>query len=476
MALYLLYESSSGYGLFEVHGLDEIGQNTEAVQASVSDLSRFGRVVKLTAFHPLLSTLDALNQINAVSEGCMSGELRSFLELNLPKVIEGKNPEFSLGVSEPNIGSCISEATKIPCQSNEFVHELLRGVRLHFDRFINDLKPGDLEKSQLGLAHSYSRVKVKFDINRVDNMAIQAISSLDLIDEDINTSAMRVREHYSWHFPELVKIVNDNYLYCRLSMIIEDKSKLAEEHIPILTEVLGDEDKAIEVVEAGKASMGQYLAPIDMSIVHSFAQTVIRLTDYRKKLYDFLVVKMSHIAPNLAALVGDKVGARLISRAGSLSNLAKCPSSTLQILGAEKALLRALKTGGNTPKHGLIFKSSFISRASAKNKGRIARCLANKCSLAARIDYFADSRTPAFGEKFREQVEERLDFYDKGIAPGKNVDAMKEVLETLEKKGCVYILYVFFVSLFDVYSFSLSDEAMIDVSVEEGQGEEEDDE
>ncbi|CAA7016270.1 unnamed protein product [Microthlaspi erraticum] len=151
-------------------------------------------------------------------------------------------------------------------------------------------------------------------------------------------------------------------------------------------------------------------------------------------VYDYLVAKMGDIAPNLAALIGDMVGARLISHAGSLTNLAKCPSSTLQILGAEKALFRALKTRGNTPKYGLIFHSSFIGRASSKNKGRIARYLANKCSIASRIDCFADSSTTAFGEKLREQVEERLDFYDNGVAPRKNVDVMKEVIDNLEKK------------------------------------------
>ncbi|EOA30399.1 hypothetical protein CARUB_v10013523mg [Capsella rubella] len=434
MSLYLLSESSSGYALFQVQGVDEIGQNTEAVRSSVSDLSRFGRVVQLTAFHPSQSALDALNQISAISEGYMTDELRSFLELNLPKVKEGKKPKFSLGVAEPKIGSCIFEATKIPCQSNEFVHELLRGVRQHFHRFIKDLKPGDLEKAQLGLAHSYSRAKVKFNVNRVDNMVIQAIFLLDTLDKDINSFAMRVREWYSWHFPELVKIVNDNYLYARVSKIIEDKSKLSEEHIPMLTEVLGDEDKAREVVEAGKASMGQDLSPLDLINVQTFAQRVMDLADYRKKLYDYLVTKMSDIAPNLAALIGEMVGARLISHAGSLTNLAKCPSSTLQILGAEKALFRALKTRGNTPKYGLIFHSSFIGRASAKNKGRIARFLANKCSIASRIDCFADSSSTAFGEKLKEQVEERLEFYDKGVAPRKTVDVMKEVMENLEKK------------------------------------------
>ncbi|XP_061957107.1 uncharacterized protein LOC133678683 isoform X2 [Populus nigra] len=364
----------------------------------------------------------------------MTDELRNFLELNLPKVKEGKKAKFSLGVAEPKIGSHIFEVTKIPCQSNEFVHELLRGVRLHFERFIKDLKPGDLEKAQLGLGHSYSRAKVKFNVNRVDNMVIQAIFLLDTLDKDVNSFAMRVREWYSWHFPELVKIVNDNYIYAKLAKFIDDKSKLSEDKLPALTDILGDEDKAKEVVEAAKASMGQDLSPIDLINVQQFAQRVMDLSEYRKKLHEYLVTKMNDIAPNLASLIGEMVGARLISHAGSLTNLAKCPSSTLQILGAEKALFRALKTRGNTPKYGLIFHSSFIGRASARNKGRMARYLANKCSIASRIDCFAESSTTVFGEKLREQVEERLDFYDKGVAPRKNIDVMKAAIGSAENK------------------------------------------
>ncbi|KAH0766751.1 hypothetical protein KY285_002622 [Solanum tuberosum] len=434
MALYLLYESASGYGLFLAHGIDEIGQNTEAVRNSITDLNRFGKVVKLEAFNPFESALDALNQCNAVSEGQMTEELQNFLERSLPKVKEGKKAKFSLGLAEPKLGSHIHEVTKIPCQSNEFVLEILRGVRLHFEKFIENLKHGDLEKAQLGLSHSYSRAKVKFNVNRVDNMVTQAIVLLDTLDKDINTFSMRVREWYSWHFPELVKIVNDNYLYAKVAKFVDDKSQLSEDKISALTEIVGDEDKAKEIVEAAKASMGQDLSPVDLINVKLFAQRVMDLVEYRKNLYDYLVAKMHDIAPNLAALIGEVVGARLISHAGSLTNLAKCPSSTLQILGAEKALFRALKTKGNTPKYGLIFHSSFIGRASARNKGRMARYLANKCSIASRLDCFLDKSTTTFGEKLREQVEERLEFYDKGVAPRKNLDVMKAAIETVEDK------------------------------------------
>ncbi|KAM3751955.1 hypothetical protein ACB098_04G151300 [Castanea mollissima] len=211
MALYLLYESASGYALLHAHGLDEIGQNTEAVRNSITDLNRFGKVVQLTAFHPFESALDALNQCNAVSEGVMTDELRSFLELNLPKVKGDKKPKFKLGLVDTKIGSHIHEVTKIPCESGDFVHELLRGVRLHFSKFLKDLKPGDLEKAQLGLGHRYSRAKVKFNVNRVDNMVIQAILLLDTLDKDVNSFSMRVRH---------VLVLHKHFMFLKLASVV----------------------------------------------------------------------------------------------------------------------------------------------------------------------------------------------------------------------------------------------------------------
>merc|ERR1712214_127245 len=203
-----------------------------------------------------------------------------------------------------------------------------------------------------------------------------------------------------------------------------------------LEEVLMDSGKAKTVIDAAKASMGMDISAVDLLNIDMFASRVVALADYRKGLSGYLQEKMASVAPNLATLIGDTVGARLISHAGSLTNLAKYPASTVQILGAEKALFRALKKKGNTPKYGLIFHSSFIGRAAAKNKGRISRFLANKCSIASRIDCFADVPTNVFGEKLRDQVEERLKFFETGDIPKKNMDVMNEALETIKKDPC----------------------------------------
>merc|ERR1711957_206508 len=136
---------------------------------------------------------------------------------------------------------------------------------------------------------------------------------------------------------------------------------------------------------------------MDMANIDRFASEVIKLAAMRASLHTYLKAKMDMVAPNLCMLIGEMIGARLIAHAGSLTNLAKYPASTVQILGAEKALFRALKTKGNTPKYGLLFHSTFIGRATAKNKGRISRYLANKASIASRIDNFADEPTSKFG-------------------------------------------------------------------------------
>merc|ERR1711988_227986 len=185
--------------------------------------------------------------------------------------------------------------------------------------------------------------------------------------------------------------------------------------------------------KALKSSMGQDIVEMDMGNIDTFAQEVIKLAMMRKSLHDYLKAKMDLVAPNLSALIGEIIGARLISHAGSLTNLAKYPASTVQILGAEKALFRALKTKGNTPKYGHLFHTTFIGRAQQKNKGRISRYLANKCSLASRIDCFSDEATTVFGEKLKEQVEERLTFLTEGTTPRRNLEVMQEAIKQVAK-------------------------------------------
>jgi len=244
------------------------------------------------------------------------------------------------------------------------------------------------------------------------------------LDKDVNLFGMRIREWYSYHFPELFKLIPDQYKYVKCATVIMDRKNLNDETLIKVNEIIDDEEKLAEIAEAARTSMGMDISPMDMLNIERFGARVIALTEYRQKLHAYIKYRMHSCAPSLSALIGEQVGARLISRAGSLTNLAKYPASTVQILGAEKALFRALKTRSNTPKYGLLFHSTFIGRAAMKNKGRISRFLANKCSIASRIDCFSEVPVATFGEHLRKQVEDRLKYFETGDIPAKNLDVM----------------------------------------------------
>ncbi|XP_041786785.1 nucleolar protein 56 [Anopheles merus] len=433
MALYVLYEHAAGYGLFSVKEFEEIGMLLPQVEASILDLSRFNAIVKLVGFHPFKTAVAALNNVNAISEGLVPDDLSGFLDTTLPK--SSKKKQVTLGVSDAKLGAAIAEALEVQCSHIGAVPEILRGIRFHFAGMVKGFTDQSAAVAQLGLGHSYSRCKVKFNVHRSDNMIIQSIALLDQLDKDVNTFSMRIREWYSYHFPELVKIVPDNYMFAKVAHFIKDRKSLTDDRLEELEELMMDSEKAKAVLDAGKMSMGMDISVVDLINIEMFAKRVIKLSDYRQQLANYLHSKMNSVAPNLQALIGDQVGARLISKAGSLTNLAKFPASTVQILGAEKALFRALKTKSNTPKYGLLFNSSFIGRANAKNKGRISRFLANKCTIASRIDCFAETPSTVFGEALKGQVEERLKFYEQGETPRKNLDVMKEAIQLASKQA-----------------------------------------
>lgn len=425
MQLFIVFEHASGYGLFSVQQFEEVGAFLPQVEEAVTQAAKFQQVVKLVGYRAFTSAAQALENINAVSEGLLTEELKAFLETNLPK----KKSKVQLGVCDPKLGAAINEALTVSVTHVGVVPEIIRGIRTHLQHFVKGLSLASMKQTELGLGHSYSRGKVKFNINRADNMIIQSIALVDQLDKDINTFAMRIKEWYSYHFPELAKVVTDNYQYSKCAHFIKDRTTLSEASLPQLEEITMDSAVAQAILDAARMSMGMDISPIDLMNIERFAKRVSSLSEYRKQLAQYLKNKMDSVAPNLAVLIGEVVGARLISHAGSLTNLAKYPASTVQILGAEKALFRAIKTRSNTPKYGLIYHSTFIGRAGTANKGRISRYLANKCSMASRIDCFSENLSSVFGERLREQVEERLKFYESGDIPRKNAEVMKEALE-----------------------------------------------
>ncbi|KAI6215717.1 SnoRNA binding domain protein [Aphelenchoides besseyi] len=425
---YVLFEHAVGYTLFKVKEFEDIGSMVPEVAASLTDPQRFQSIVQVHAFEPFKNTEAALENCNCISEGLLHDDLRTFLDEHLPK----KKKKARLGVGDQKLAGSLVENVGCGAIFTGVVPEILRGIRMHFAVLAKDLPHHSLFKAQLGLGHSYSRAKVKFDVNRDDNMVIQSIALLDQLDKDINLFGMRIREWYSYHFPELIKIVPDQYNYIRCATAIMDRDKMDDEVVAAIQEIVQDEEKTNEIVEAARTSMGMEITELDLMNIGNFGHRVASLTEYRDRLHEYIKGRMNDCAPSLSALMGEKVGARLISRAGSLTSLAKFPASTIQILGAEKALFRALKTRSNTPKHGLLFHSTFIGRASLKNKGRISRFVANKCAIASRLDCFSDVPVATFGEYLKQQVEDRLAYFETGTVPKKNLEVMNEAVVAAE--------------------------------------------
>merc|ERR1719289_534964 len=182
-----------------------------------------------------------------------------------------------------------------------------------------------------------------------------------------------------------------------------------------LSDVLPEEVEE-KVKAAAEISMGTDISEEDIENVIYLCEQIIQIADYRASLYDYLKNRMQAIAPNLTVLVGELVGARLIAHAGTLMNLAKHPASTVQILGAEKALFKALKTKHDTPKYGLIYHAQLVGQSGTKLKGKVSRMLAAKAALATRVDALGEETNTDLGIEHRAKVESRIRQLEGGVA------------------------------------------------------------
>ncbi|KAK3127963.1 hypothetical protein QOZ80_7AG0580710 [Eleusine coracana subsp. coracana] len=392
----VLFETPAGFALFKVLDEGKLSK-VEDLWKDFAAPDQARRVVELKAFNKFENTSDALSAATLLIDSKPSKGLRKFLQ----KHCDGE----TLAVADSKLGNAIKEKLKIDCVHNSAVMELMRGLRNQLTELMTGLGAQDLAPMSLGLSHSLSRYKLKFSPEKVDTMIIQAIGLLDDLDKELNTYAMRVREWYGWHFPELSKIVADNIQYANVVKLMGNRANAANLDF---SAVLSDDAVEAELKEAAVISMGTEVSDIDLLNIRELCDQVLALSEYRGQLYDYLKSRMNTIAPNLTALVGELVGARLIAHGGSLMNLAKQPGSTIQILGAEKALFRALKTKHSTPKYGLIYHASLIGQAAPKNKGKISRSLAAKTALAIRYDALADGEDNSIGLESRIKLETRL--------------------------------------------------------------------
>ncbi len=257
---------------------------------------------------------------------------------------------------------------------------------------------GKLREFALGLSSS----KVTEASESPDLHIIQAINSLDEIDKIANALSSRLREWYGLHFPELDNVIDSINGYAQIVLAGKRESLTKQ-----VFEDAGFPESKVEMLSLiSSNSRGGDISDANLAIVQSIAKQILDFHDLRKKLEDHVESEMGTIAPNLSAILGTAVGARVLGRAGSLKRLASLPASTIQVLGAEKALFRSLKTGSQPPKHGLLFQHAMVHAAPRWQRGKIARAIAAKAVIAARVDVYGEGLNETLLEKLNIRVGE----------------------------------------------------------------------
>lgn len=242
--VFLLFEAAPGLLLLRVKEWDSIAQDTDAVQEACGDAQRFKQLVSCEAFYPFTDAAEALETLVGVAGGTVPPCMQKFLELHMPAAARGAGGgkkkkaaaaggagECCLGVCDPALGKSLGDLG-FNILYNPTMLELHRGVRMHLQALAKPLKSLPLTKFQVGLGHSYSRELMQVDPRKQDKPIMQSIALIDSLDKTINTFAMKLKEWYGWHFPELVKIVPDTEAYCKVVLVVKQKEEFNQEVTP----------------------------------------------------------------------------------------------------------------------------------------------------------------------------------------------------------------------------------------------------
>ncbi|MHA1106390.1 MAG: C/D box methylation guide ribonucleoprotein complex aNOP56 subunit [Promethearchaeota archaeon] len=234
-----------------------------------------------------------------------------------------------------------------------------------------------------------------------DLIIIQVIESLEILKKSISLFASRLKEWYGLHFPELTdKLIEDNVILAKMVDKLGHRDNYTIENINEYFDLTEKRTKMLQGLAA--RSMG---ADLDLTIIKKYAKQILDLDAFREVLESNLEELMTQAAPNLTTLIGSLIGAKLIAKAGSLKDLAYMPASRIQLLGAEKALYRFLKTGEKRPKHGLIFQWNLIRGSKAYIRGKISRVISGKIGIAVKVDFF---KGEFIGDTLAREIEEKI--------------------------------------------------------------------
>jgi len=380
--MFLLFENSTGYSL--------IKRNFSKERENYS--------LEFQSLYQFQTRWEAIRSTKKLIKGKVPKNLTKFLKNNL-------NSNCLLVVNDDRLKNSLKKKLGENMFKIKKKNKIFRILRKNFSKLFNFEKSNKEKSKILSLTHSVFGEKIKITGSKIDGMVIHAIRLFDEIEKSINNYSMRLREWYGWHFPELTDLISDNILFAKTVSLIETKNRtpfidLSEFFSPELSD---------QIKEASQSSIGLEIFPDDLACILSLSGQIIAFFEFRVLLEKYIKNRMYSLAPNLSAIVGEKIGARLIAHCGSLLNLSKYPASTFQILGAEKALFKALKNKNLTPKYGLIYHASLVVQSSNSLKGKLSRITSGKASLSARIDALGENKYGgSIGLKNKKKIEQRL--------------------------------------------------------------------
>jgi nucleolar protein 56 len=367
---------------------------------------------------------DAIRSYRSLKSGLSPEEIRQFIER-----LRSFDPIF---VSDPGL---VPALRSFGLEGQVMADERQQEIQNNKPAFLVKSQMASNENDAMQLLRNFaielSSSRVKEASERLDLHVIQSINALDELDKIINTMGSRLREWYGLHFPELDNLTQSLVAYAE----IVRKAGLRQNITSQILQTVGMQEKKTEIIlDAAKRSKGGDMTPENLAIARRLADEVVALSDLRRILSDHVESSMEVVAPNTKELLTAAVGARLIAKAGSLTRMATLPASTIQVLGAEKALFRALKTGSRPPKHGLIFQHPLIHSAPKWQRGKIARAVAAKVAIAARIDFYRHSgKDQSIQERLNTRIDEIREKY-KEPAPGRERERERERRDSGERR------------------------------------------
>jgi nucleolar protein 56 len=343
---------------------------------------------------------ETAEKLRKIEEGKLIEEISSLIDKLRAKgythfVFE--NQEMARSAGE-KLG--IEVGTEASSEAGRLLRENLEKFALEYG-FVE--KPEQLRVQVHTISVELAKMKVKTTVERRDLLVAQAVLTVDDLDKSLNLFMSRIREWFGLHYPELDRLLDKHETYARLVVNLGTRENFTAEN---LEEEGLPKAKSQTMAEVAAASMGADLGDEDLAQIQSMCRNVLGLYSVRQSLENYVDSVMEEVAPNTKTIAGSLLGARLIAIAGGLMNLAKLPASTMQVLGAEKALFRSLKTKARPPKHGIIFQHPLIHDAKRWQRGKIARALAGKLSIAARVDAFSGKYA---GDELKADLDKRIE-------------------------------------------------------------------